>query len=86
MISLFIRLMWCVVQVALDEEVSSEQAESFRRAVARLREPQHALCTFALSARAPAATDLAAPKHYTLKYARISPFTLVLHSVFFINH
>ncbi|CAH0718965.1 unnamed protein product, partial [Brenthis ino] len=56
-----------LIKVALDEEVTSEQAEAFRKAVARLRHPQHPLLHFALAPRAPPPADLAAPKHYTLK-------------------
>ncbi|XP_050355380.1 myotubularin-related protein 13 [Nymphalis io] len=56
-----------LIKVALDEEVSSEQAEAFRKAVARLRHPSHPLMHFALAPRAPPPADLAQPKHHTLK-------------------
>ncbi|CAH2240141.1 jg6394 [Pararge aegeria aegeria] len=56
-----------LIKVALDEEVSSEQAEAFRKAVARLRHPPHPLLHFALAPRAPPPADLAQPKHHTLK-------------------
>lgn len=56
------------MQVALDEEVSSEQAESFRKQVARLRHPHHPLLHFALAPRAVPALQQAQPKHHTLKY------------------
>ncbi|CAG9571879.1 unnamed protein product [Danaus chrysippus] len=56
-----------LIKVALDEEVSSEQAESFRKAVSRLRHPPHPLLHFALAPRAAPPSDLAQPKHHTLK-------------------
>ncbi|XP_041970120.1 myotubularin-related protein 13 isoform X2 [Aricia agestis] len=56
-----------LLRVALDEEVSSEQTEVFRKVLARLRHPQHPTLHFALAPRAAPAPDLAQPKHTTLK-------------------
>ncbi|XP_072945453.1 myotubularin-related protein 5 [Epargyreus clarus] len=56
-----------LIKVALDEEVAGEQAEAFRKALARLRHPPHALLHFALAPRHAPPPALAAPKHHTLK-------------------
>ncbi|XP_045520262.1 myotubularin-related protein 13 isoform X1 [Pieris brassicae] len=56
-----------LIKVALDEEVSSEQAEAFRKQVARQRHPQHPSLHFALAPRAAPPPALAPPKHHTLK-------------------
>ncbi|CAK1542502.1 unnamed protein product [Leptosia nina] len=56
-----------LIKVALDEEVSSEQAEAFRKQVTRLRHPQYPQLHFALAPRAAPPPALAQPKHHTLK-------------------
>ncbi|CAB3252550.1 unnamed protein product [Arctia plantaginis] len=56
-----------LIKVALDEEVSSEAVESFRKQVARLRHPEHPLLHFALAPRAQPAPKHHQPKHHTLK-------------------
>lgn len=56
------------VQVVLDEEVSGEQAEAFRKQVARLRHPASAVMHFALAPRPAPPPQLHATKHHTLKY------------------
>ena len=57
-----------VPQVALDEEVSSEAVEAFRKQVARLRHPEHVLLHFALAPRSQPPPKHSQPKHHTLKY------------------
>lgn len=54
-------------QVVLDEEVSSEQLDAFRKQLARLRHPQHPLHHFALAPRAAPPPPPHQPKHNTLK-------------------
>lgn len=54
-------------QVALDEEVSSEQAEAFRKQLARVRHPEHATMHFALAPRPGPKPPAAVSKHNTLK-------------------
>lgn len=56
-----------LTQVALDEEVSSEAVESFRKQVARLRHPEHPLLHFALAPRSQPPPKHSQPKHHTLK-------------------
>ncbi|XP_022823540.1 myotubularin-related protein 5 isoform X1 [Spodoptera litura] len=56
-----------LIKVALDEEVSSEAVESFRKQVARLRHPDHVLLHFALAPRSAPPAPHAMPKHHTLK-------------------
>ncbi|GBP59983.1 Myotubularin-related protein 13 [Eumeta japonica] len=57
-----------LIKVALDEEVSSEQTEAFRKQVGRLRHPTHPLTHFAFAGR-PAHTPRPPDpdKHSTLK-------------------
>ncbi|CAG9782497.1 unnamed protein product [Diatraea saccharalis] len=56
-----------LIKVALDEEVSGEQAEAFRKQLSRLRHPPHPLMHFALAPRAPPPPQHHPPKHHTLK-------------------
>ncbi|XP_028170103.1 myotubularin-related protein 13 [Ostrinia furnacalis] len=56
-----------LIKVALDEEVSSEQAEAFRKQLARLRHPQHPLMHFAMAPRPVPPPAAHQPKHHTLK-------------------
>ncbi|KAL0879613.1 hypothetical protein ABMA27_003332 [Loxostege sticticalis] len=56
-----------LIKVALDEEVSSEQAEAFRKQLARLRHPQHPLLHFAMAPRPVPPPAAHQPKHHTLK-------------------
>lgn len=56
-----------LIKVALDEEVSNEAVESFRKQVARLRHPEHPLLHFALAPRTQPPPKHSQPKHHTLK-------------------
>ncbi|XP_026736856.1 myotubularin-related protein 5 isoform X1 [Trichoplusia ni] len=56
-----------LIKVALDEEVSSEAVEGFRKQLARLRHPEHALLHFALAPRSQPPPPHAMPKHHTLR-------------------
>nr|XP_049697565.1 myotubularin-related protein 13 isoform X3 [Helicoverpa armigera] len=56
-----------LIKVALDEEVSSEAVEAFRKQVARLRHPEHVLLHFALAPRSQPPPKHSQPKHHTLK-------------------
>ncbi|XP_037303486.1 myotubularin-related protein 5 [Manduca sexta] len=56
-----------LIKVALDEEVTSEQAESFRKQLARLRHPEHPLLHFALAPRPVPPPAHHHAKHHTLK-------------------
>ncbi|KAL4713442.1 hypothetical protein ACJJTC_010427, partial [Scirpophaga incertulas] len=57
-----------LIKVALDDEVTGEQVEVFRKQLARLRHPPHPLMHFALAPRAlQAPTAHHAPKHHTLR-------------------
>ncbi|CAH2055654.1 unnamed protein product, partial [Iphiclides podalirius] len=56
-----------LIKVVLDEEVSGEQAEAFRKQVARLRHPPSAAHHFALAPRPAPPPALHAAKHHTLK-------------------
>ncbi|XP_063366125.1 myotubularin-related protein 13 [Cydia amplana] len=56
-----------LIKVVLDEEVSSEQLDVFRKALARLRHPQHATHHFALAPRAMPPPPGPVPKHHTLR-------------------
>ncbi|KAJ0172559.1 hypothetical protein K1T71_011698 [Dendrolimus kikuchii] len=56
-----------LIKVALDEEVSSELAEGFRKQLARLRHPDHPLLHFALAPRPVPPPAHHQPKHHTLK-------------------
>ncbi|XP_053616581.1 myotubularin-related protein 13 [Plodia interpunctella] len=56
-----------LIKVALDEEVSSEQAESFRRLLSRLRHPATPALHFALASRARETHHKHQIKHHTLK-------------------
>ncbi|CAG5054015.1 unnamed protein product [Parnassius apollo] len=56
-----------LIKVVLDEEVSSEQAEAFRKQVARLRHPASAVLHFALAPRPVPPPALHAAKHHTLR-------------------
>ncbi|KAI8440796.1 hypothetical protein MSG28_009121 [Choristoneura fumiferana] len=56
-----------LIKVVLDEEVSSEQLDAFRKQLARLRHPQHPLHHFALAPRAAPPPPPHQPKHNTLK-------------------
>ncbi|XP_013171380.1 PREDICTED: myotubularin-related protein 5 [Papilio xuthus] len=56
-----------LIKVVLDEEVSGEQAEAFRKQVARLRHPASAVLHFALAPRPAPPPPLHATKHHTLK-------------------
>ncbi|XP_045539578.1 myotubularin-related protein 5 [Papilio machaon] len=56
-----------LIKVVLDEEVSGEQAEAFRKQVARLRHPASAVLHFALAPRPAPPPPLHAAKHHTLK-------------------
>ncbi|XP_049878278.1 myotubularin-related protein 13 [Pectinophora gossypiella] len=56
-----------LIKVALDEEVSSEQAESFRKQLARLRHPDHPALHFALAPRPVPPPLQGQAKHNTLR-------------------
>ncbi|XP_037871165.1 myotubularin-related protein 5 isoform X2 [Bombyx mori] len=56
-----------LIKVALDEEVSSELTESFRKQLARLRHPEHPLLHFALTPRPVPPPAHHQAKHNTLK-------------------
>ncbi|KAI5636911.1 DENN (AEX-3) domain-containing protein [Phthorimaea operculella] len=56
-----------LIKVALDEEVSSEQAEAFRKQLARLRHPEHPLLHFALAPRPAPPPPPSQAKHHTLR-------------------
>ncbi|KAJ8728742.1 hypothetical protein PYW07_006438 [Mythimna separata] len=64
-----------LIKVALDEEVSSEAVEAFRKQVARLRHPEHVLLHFALAPRSQPPPKHSQPKHHTLKH----PEHVLLH-------
>lgn len=56
------------MQVALDEEVHSEQVEAFRKQLSRLRHPAHPLLHFAFAGRPlPPPPHRVQAKHATLK-------------------
>ncbi|KAM3965988.1 LOW QUALITY PROTEIN: SET domain binding factor [Aphomia sociella] len=56
-----------LIKVALDEEVSSEQVDAFRKQLARLRHPAAPQLHFALAPRAAPPTHHHHAKHHTLK-------------------
>ncbi|XP_026318048.1 myotubularin-related protein 13 isoform X2 [Hyposmocoma kahamanoa] len=56
-----------LIKVALDEEVSSEQAEAFRKQLARVRHPEHVTMHFALAPRPGPKPSATVSKHNTLK-------------------